>query len=158
MTGRRKQNLKLALQTRVEARKRRDGSFTYRYKHEDGTHTALGRDAPGIPGSGVATTNRKAIDIRHGQPLTGTAAALISEFFKADQFRDLAPRTQTDYQNYAKTINRVFGGMDPRSIKPSHIARYLRIERAQAKLIANKEIAFLSSVFQFGVEIGRAHV
>ena len=41
--------------------------------------------------------------------------------------------------------------MDPRHVRPSHIDRHLTEERKNAPKVANKEIAFFSSVFQFGI-------
>src|SRR5260363_256438 len=70
-------------------------------------------------------------------------------------FQQLALNTQADYQNSKKEILKRFAKMDFNQIEPHHIARYLRIERANSPVRANREIAFLSTVLKFGIECGR---
>jgi uncharacterized membrane protein len=67
---------------------------------------------------------------------------------------DLAEDTRKDYEQAAKPLLKVFGAMPPASIKPAHIARYMRVERADAPKRANKEKALLSNLFNVGIERG----
>jgi integrase len=152
MIARRKQNLKLGLLPRIEPRRRKDGTFFYRYKHHDGTKETVAKDRPGEPGSGVRDANIIAADLRAHRPRTGTVDALIDEYLKSPGFAKLAPRTQADYRDHAREIRRVFGRMAPAAVRPSHIARYRSIERGEAPVRANRELAFFSSAFQFGIE------
>lgn len=153
MIARRKQFLGLRLVARVQARKRSDGTFSYRFKTYEHTYLPLGEDADGVPGSGAADANRKALDLLQGRPVHGTLAALVAEYLKSAEYRRLAPRTQSDYHTDLKRVERVFGQMAPSLITPQHIARYRSVERSDAPVRANRELAALSTVFQFGIEM-----
>lgn len=48
----------------------------------------------------------------------------------------------------------VMGGVSARLVRPADIARYLRIERADAPVRANREIALLSNLMTVAVERG----
>lgn len=69
---------------------------------------------------------------------------------------DLAEKTQDDYITASKQVLERFSTMQVDDVKPPHIARYLRVERAAAPVRANREMAFLASAFQFGIEQGYA--
>lgn len=89
------------------------------------------------------------------KPAATTINDLLTTFL-AKGMRDLSPRTQRDYTGYAKTrLRKHFGDMAVESLKPTHIAQYLekRKEGGAGKL-ANKEIACLSSAFEYGQRIG----
>lgn len=86
-----------------------------------------------------------------------TLSWLIHEYFKSNIYHSLSSKTQKGYQTFAKTIiNKKtnkgnFGDLLIKKIKPSTIAAY-RDSRADAKISANREIQFLSSVFSWAVE------
>jgi integrase len=67
----------------------------------------------------------------------------------------LSPRTQADYCYYARTkLCGAFGDMAPEDLEPTHVAQYLEKRSKMANAGANKEIACLSSAFEFGQRLG----
>lgn len=147
MIARRKRNLHLGLLPRMEARVRKDGGYTFRYKAFNGCSISLGRDRH--------EAIRKVLEIEGRAPHAHMLSALIEDYMRSTSFQQLALNTQADYQNSKKEILKRFSKMDYNQIEPYHIARYLRIERAGSPVRANREIAFLSTVLQFGIECGR---
>ncbi|WP_341667396.1 tyrosine-type recombinase/integrase [Alcaligenes sp. SDU_A2] len=149
MIASRKKNRHLGLLPRMDARKRKGGGYTYRYLTYDRRYINLGHDR--------AEAIKRVLEMEQRAPDTGTVTELLREYFRSSNFKnDISPRTQQDYLGYSKQILRVFGQMQASDILPPHIARYLRIERASAPSQANKEVAMLSSAFQFGIEAGIA--
>lgn len=80
---------------------------------------------------------------------------------------ELAENTKTDYRGYIKrTLRPKLGKMQPDEVEPSHVAQLLEKRRKgdlkagirKAPVVANKEIACLSSVFQWGIRQGRCKV
>lgn len=89
----------------------------------------------------------------HTKPKATTMADLLDSFL-IHGIRELAPRTQLDYRNYAKTLKPVFGDMDPNDVRRVDIAQYLERRKAKARAGANKEVACLASAFQYGMRLG----
>ncbi|MFV0283358.1 MAG: tyrosine-type recombinase/integrase [Castellaniella sp.] len=147
MTAKRTKNTKLGLLPRMDARRRKDGGYTYRYLTYDRQYINLGRDR--------ADAIRQVLEFERRAPTTGTVQELVAEYLQSANFKnDIGARTQTDYIGYSKQVLRIFGAMQASDVMPPHIARYLRIERASAPSQANKEMAMLSSAYQFGIEAG----
>lgn len=93
-------------------------------------------------------------DLEGERPATpGTTGALIERYVQEAVPR-LAPRTQRDYAEHVKKLREVFGNMPPRSIRPVHIAEYLRLRGQDAPIQANREVAVLSVVFAFAMQWG----
>ncbi|ALP62795.1 site-specific integrase [Paraburkholderia caribensis] len=92
----------------------------------------------------------------------GTTEDLVKKYFTwqdampVTDERRKAQSTLDENQNEAKNLNKVFGKMAPQSIKPAHVYGYLD-KRAQngAPAKANKEIALLSAVLEYGRRIGK---
>jgi len=151
MIAKRSKNLALGLLPRMDARPRKDGGWTFRYYTYDRKYINLGHDR--------AEAIRKVLEMERRAPDTGTVAEMVREFLASGQFKnELGQRTQDDYIEASKHILRVFGAMPVEAVKPPHVARYLRVERAAAPVRANREVAFLASAFQFGIEQGYAAV
>jgi integrase len=149
MIARRSKNLKLGLLPRMDARPRKNGGYTYRYLDYSRKYINLGHDRE--------EAIRKVLQFERRAPDTGTIAELVREFMASAQFtNDLGARTQKDYLEASRHILRVFGQLQVPDVQPQHIAKYLRMERAAAPVRANREIAFLGSAFQFGIEHGLA--
>ena len=147
MIAKRTKNARLGLLPRMDARQRKGGGYTYRYLTYGRQYINLGHDR--------AEAIRKVLEMERRAPTTGTVQELVAEYFKSASFKsDIGARTQSDYLGYSRQVLRVFGAMQAADIRPPHIARYLRIERASAPSQANKEMAMLSSAFQFGIEAG----
>jgi len=86
-----------------------------------------------------------------------TMSWLINSYLKSDQFKGLAANTQKVYQTYANTIlmmpmknGSTFGQVAFDSITPGIIRKYL--DKREAKILANREVEFMSSVFGWGFE------
>lgn len=88
---------------------------------------------------------------------TDTLKWLVNKYLKSAQFLELAPRTQSDYGDYAdKLLNRRLANGKPwgdaplSTVTPKVIRRYL--DNHSAKISANRHIQFLKSVFNWGIE------
>ena len=66
--------------------------------------------------------------------------------------RKLVRRTQIDYAGYAWSLIPVFGKMARGRITPIHIRKYMDMRGAGSKTGANREHAFMSTVFSWGIE------
>lgn len=149
MIAKRTKYLKLGLLPRMEARPRAKGGWTFRYYTYDRKYINLGHDR--------AEAIKRVLEMEQRAPDTGTVAELLREYMASGSFKnELAPRTQDDYVAASKEILERFADMPVDDVKPPHIARYLRVERAAAPVRANREIALLASAFQFGIEHGYA--
>jgi hypothetical protein len=134
---------------RMEARPWRDGkTTTYRYHAINGKPINLGTDR--------AEALRKVLDMLGQADDSGTIGRLWKQHQDSPAWRDLQPRTQDDYRTYAVPLLRVFGDMHASSITPPDVARYLRQERADAPIRANREIALLAILIGLAVERGEA--
>lgn len=89
--------------------------------------------------------------------LTKPTARTVREMFEsflAHGTADLAPRTRLDYYTYREALYVVFGDCDPDDVESHEIAQYL--EGRSAKKLANKEIAALSSAYNYAMRRGLA--
>lgn len=148
MTARRTKNKHLGLLPRMDARKRAKGGYTYRYLTYDRKYINLGHDRN--------EAIRKVLEMERRAPTTGTVQELVTTYLESATFAELSKRTQDDYLRHSKEVLRVFGTVQVDDITPQHIARYLRKERKDAPVQANREMAFFSSCFQEGIEQGLA--
>lgn len=76
--------------------------------------------------------------------------------FKTHGMGELAPRTRLDYCRYIDAqLNPWCGEMAPDDLTKVHVAKYYRMRKMQgAAIVANREVACLSSAFQFGLGEG----
>lgn len=86
-----------------------------------------------------------------------TLSWLVNKYLKSEQFKRLALNTQKVYQIYANTIltmpmksGKMFGHVPFGSITPGVIRKYL--DKREAKILANREVEFMSSVFGWAFE------
>jgi integrase len=95
----------------------------------------------------------------------GTVEALIEHYFewqenmpRTDERRK-AQSTLDENRVEAKRLEKVFGKMSPKAIRPKHVYGYLD-KRAQlgAPAKANKEIALLSAVLEYGRRRGEIEI
>lgn len=81
-------------------------------------------------------------------------SSLAMEYFNSDKFSSLAVRTQRDYQNHYAAIRHYetrygkFADLDRNIITPGMMQQYL--DDREAKVQANREVAFVSAVFAWG--------
>lgn len=140
---------------RMEARPRKDGLITYRYHPAGGKPVNLGTDR--------TEACRRVLDLNGRADDAGTLAEVWRLYrgtgdHPAEAWKLLSPRTQRDYEVYSVPLLRVFGAAGVAVIQPSDIARYLRVERADAPVRANREIALLSNLMREAVERGMREV
>ncbi|WP_349609053.1 hypothetical protein [Cupriavidus sp. DF5525] len=145
---------------------RREGKFkvSYGYKLPNGTwafRLSAQRNKPDAVAEIDLEARRRADELNGNFVLAGTTEALISEYFKwqtrlpADSEKRKADITLAENRIEAKNLIKVFGKVKPASIKPHHIYRYLdRRAELGAPAKANKEIALLSAVLEYGRRLG----
>lgn len=130
---------------RMEARPLKSG-FTYRYHPVGGKPINLGQDKD--------AAIRQVLDMNRDNTDRGTINELWRIYQASTAFTDLADDSRKDYIQCSGPLLKVFGKMAPATIKPAHIARYLRVERADAPVRANREKSLLSNLFNVGIERG----
>lgn len=157
MIGRRKRpdGLPYRLYPRVGAR-----TTSFGYKLADG-RWAFRLSAPTRDAEAVKAIKdeaiRRANELNGNVVRAGTTEELFERYF---DWQDALPRdselrkaqgTLDENKREAKKVNGVFGKVRPAAIKPVHIYRYLA-DRAKkgAPAKANKEIALLSAVLEYG--------
>jgi integrase len=82
--------------------------------------------------------------------------SLFDKYLGSETFRSLAPATQRDYAGYIRRTLRPWAGhCEPDEISAGDIAQLLqrRLEGG-APVVANREVACLSSVYNFGMRSG----
>ena len=68
----------------------------------------------------------------------------------------LKERTRADYTDYSVPLLDVFGDVHASVITAPDVARYLRVERADAPVRANRKIALLGDLIALAIERGEA--
>lgn len=131
---------------RMEARPLKNGGFSYRYHPAGGAPIALGRDRE--------TAIRKVLDLNGDNSDRGTVAELWRLYQQAPEWDALAESTRTDYLQCATPLLKTFGKMRAAAVRPAHVNRYLRVERADAPVRANREAALLSNLMNVAVNRG----
>lgn len=134
---------------RMEARPWADGAtVSYRWHPPAGKPVALGTDRE--------AAIRKVLDLIGAHRDSGSVARLWEQYRAGIGWRDLADRTRADYMLYSAPLLRVFGQMQAADITAPDVARYLRVERANAPVRANREIALLGNLIGLAIERGEA--
>ncbi|WP_418116200.1 site-specific integrase [Variovorax sp. NFACC27] len=119
---------------------------TYRYHPVGGKPINLGQDK--------RAAIQKVLDLNGVSNDTGTITELWRTYQTMPQWKRLGERTKEDYAKYSVKLLEVMGKVSARVVRPADIARYLRIERADAPVRANREIALLSNLMTVAVERG----
>ena len=89
-------------------------------------------------------------------PRVRTLGALFDAYLASESYRRLAPATQRDYAGYIRRTLRPWGGdCEPDEIRAGNVAQLLqrRLEGGSA-VVANREVACLSTVYNFGMRAG----
>ncbi|MBT2322566.1 tyrosine-type recombinase/integrase [Variovorax paradoxus] len=131
---------------RMEARPLKDGGFSYRYHPMGGKPVSLGRDK--------AQALQKVLDMNGRASDHGTVGRLWRLYEASPDFKRLADTTKAQYRDNWEELKKLFDKAIASAVKPPHIARYLRTERAAAPIVANREVAVLSNLFNLAVELG----
>lgn len=137
----------VGLLPRMEARVWADGSkVSYRYHPLGGKPISLGTDK--------AAAIRKVLDLNGDAPDTGTIGGLWRQYQKTVYWKKLAETTRVGYTEASLQLLKRFEKAPAAAIRPTDIARYLRTERAEAPVRANREVALLSNLLNLAVENG----
>jgi integrase len=132
---------------RMEARPWSDGkTVTYRYHPVGGKPIALGTDRQ--------AAIQKVLDLSGKSDDAGTVRELWRLYQKSPGWLVLSDNTRADYLQCSVKVLETFGAARAALIRPADINRYLRVERADAPVRANREAALLSNLFNLGVERG----
>ena len=144
----------------------RVGKFTvsYSYKLRDGKR-AFWLSAPANKLDAIALIRQEAIhraEILNGHAVSsGSTEELFKKYFAWQEKMPIGSEdrkvsiTLKENKVESKNLIAVFGAMDPEDLKPKDIYRYLNERRDQgAPAKANKEIALLSAVLEYGRRVG----
>jgi integrase len=134
---------------RMEAIPRKNG-FTYRYHPRIGKPINLGHDKQ--------KAIRAVLDMNLNHTATGTVTELWRMYITSADWNDLSQNSRADYKQSSKPLLQVFGSMAPIEIRPAHIARYLRVERGESPVRANREFALLSNLLSLACSRGSLDV
>ena len=136
----------LGLLPRMEARPLKNGGFTYRYHPYGAKPINLGRD------KGAAI--QQVLDMSNKSTDEGQFSRLWRLYQERPEFKRLAESTKEQYRDNWKELEKVFARGVVAAVKPKDIAHYLRVHRASAPIVANREVALLSNLFNLAVELG----
>jgi integrase len=139
----------VGLLPRMEARPWRDGrTITYRYHPVGAAPINLGTDR--------AEALRKVLELNGQADDAATIGRLWQQYQASPAWAALRDRTRADYIDYSVHLLRVFGAVHAAHISAPDVARYLRIERAQAPKRANREVSLLGNLIGLAIERGDA--
>ena len=85
---------------------------------------------------------------------SGTVNELWRIYQQSPDFLTLKESTRNAYSELSKKLLSVMGKGRVSAIRPKDVGRYLRVERASAPVVANREVALLSNLFNLAVERG----
>ncbi|WP_236698418.1 tyrosine-type recombinase/integrase [Xylophilus sp. Leaf220] len=119
---------------------------TYRYHPLGGKPINLGQDK--------RAAIQAVLDLNGASSDAGTLTELWRTYLTMPQWHRLSERTKLDYAAYSVKLLEVMGQVSARMIRPADIARYLRVERVDAPIRGNREIALLSNLMTVAVERG----
>lgn len=135
------------LLNRMESRLWKDGkTVTYRYHPVGGKPIALGTDKQ--------AAIQKVLDLSGKADDSGKVKELWRLYKASPGWKLLAKATQDDYEQCSIQVLKTFGEARAALIRPTDINRYLRVERKDAPVRANREAALLSNLFNLGIERG----
>ena len=124
------------------------GRSAYEFHTRDGRCIKL---AP-LTASKIQVIRRHDEEVKKLNVRAGSFEQLAMDYIASPAHQRLAPKTQRDYANYARSLIPVFGKMARGRITPIHIRKYMDMRGAGSKTGANREHAFMSTVFSWGIE------
>lgn len=134
---------------RMEARPWKDGkTVSYRYHPVGGKPIPLGTDK--------AEAIKRVMGMNGVLDDAGTIKKLWALYKESPSWASLRDRTRADYEDYSVHVLRVFGEVQASAITAPDVARYLRKERSNASVRANREIAMLGNLIALAIERGEA--
>ncbi|WP_081050188.1 tyrosine-type recombinase/integrase [Cupriavidus necator] len=133
---------------RMEARPRKDGLVTYRYRPVNGKPINLGTDR--------IKAIQRVLDMLGMGDNIGTISRLWEQYQDSNDWNRLSKGSHDDYTQCSKPLLAVFGEVRANEIRATDVARYLRVERKEAPVRANREVALLSNLINLAIERGEA--
>ena len=131
----------------MESRVWKDGvTVSYRYHPLGGKPTAWSTDKQAVIDLVLQMTRRA--------PDSGTLREVWRIYTASPDWRALADGTRADYELCWTQLALRFGDMAPRDITALHCRKYLRVERADAPIRANREMALLSNLMNTAIDNG----
>lgn len=138
-------------------------TISFGYKDANGIW-AFRLSAPRAQPQKVAEIRQRAIEeanrLNGEAPATRTVTYLIDRYFKwqddmpyGDERRK-APSTLKENRRERKWLDAFFGKMTPDAVQPHHVYQFLDGRGKAAPAKANKEIALLSAIFEYGRRLG----
>lgn len=152
----------MGLLPRMEARPRKDGLTTYRYHPVGGKPINLGTDR--------TAAIRMALDMNKGRATDdGTFRQMWRLFQESPRWKRLAASTRDFYRDCwgrepgtkglddkGSGLAKVWANGIVAAARPADVYRYITVERADAPVVANREMALLSNLFK--VAVGRGDI
>ncbi len=132
------------LPQRLFARERR-GKVLYYYRGA-GKYLPLGSDR--------AVALRRWFEIEQAATATPGSFQEVAERYREEVLPTKAPKTQYEQKPQLTRLIGVFGHMPVSAIEPQHVRQYLDARGKTAKVMANREVALLSHVYNFARQIG----
>ena len=112
-------------------------------------------------GASIRTIWERFEAVAEGSTQNTTLSNLFNEWFMAKKLKEYSRSTLTDYRGCAKSISnykmangKLFGTIDYRRIQRQDIVKYRDARGSSSKRRANKELAFMSTVFHWALERG----
>jgi integrase len=134
-------------------RRKKDYDLPPRMYQKHGSYYFVSRDNSWINlGKELGIAKRKWAELS-GETPTGGMGALMDRYL-AEVAPLKSPRSFKDNKLEAENLRKVFGQMEPRSVKPMHVAKYLDIRGKDAPVRANREKALLSHMFTMAMRWG----
>lgn len=133
---------------RMEARPRKDGLVTYRYRPVGAKPINLGTDR--------LKAIQRVLDMLGMGDNIGMIGRLWEQYQETSDWHKLSDGTRTDYTQCSTPLLKVFSETKASEIRATDVARYLRIERKDAPVRANREVALLSNLINLAIERGEA--
>ena len=103
-------------------------------------------------GKDLGIAKRKWAELSGEAPVGGMSA--LMDRYMEEVAPNKAPRTYKDNIKECENLRKVFGEMEPKAIKPMHVAKYLDLRGKDAPVRANREKALLSHIFTMGMRWG----
>ena len=91
-------------------------------------------------------------EVKKLEMISGSFEQLVAEYLASPEHQRLAPVTQRDYAGYAQFVLPVFGKVRRNRITPVDIRKYMDLRGAKSITRANREHAFMSAVFSWGIQ------
>jgi integrase len=133
--------------------KQHDRHLPPRMRHKHGAYyrVANGKWAP--LGREYGAALRKWAELEAAPPQVATVGEALDGYI-IDAIPKLAAATQRDYRRICGELRRTFGDTALSDVEPTHVAQYL--EKRSSPVAANREMAVLSSVYNYAMRLGHA--